>query len=1027
MRCHRYSLLVAGLLGTILVLGAGNRLFAVPKKSPAEMLADAELHDVFFLNERTGWAVGDRGVIMHTRNGGADWQLQHSSFSCRWRSVCFVDPQRGWIVGGWTKPYTHRSVGVVLKTTDGGRHWVRTRAHVLPTLVHVQFADQNRGWACGNASSLYPAGVFQTDDGGHSWSSLPTTQQRHWTTAVFLAGTTARMKGIVAGRDGRMGLVESTGVRAGKLSTVGLRQIRSLGAGPDERAIWIVGDSGLVQRSNDGGINFSDASGLPAVAKQFDFHCVAVRGSKCWIVGSPGSQVLHSSDGGRSWSWQATKQSATLRSVQFVSEKVGFAVGVLGTILATVDGGQNWQVKKRGGTRLAMLAVYGESANVPWEILAKYSGNRGYLSAVEVLCRRDLENGFSTFSPAECRLLDAVTAVGGSSAAISWRFPLRQAGLIMSPSMVRLGWDSTNDGHGEAVLQRFLAQRIRQWRPDVVVGEMPTARNGRPTAKIIGQSLLKAIELAADEKKLPPAQTAGLSGWQVKKLYGTEVITEKKSTASLRVHAMELSMRLGRTLGEHAAQARQLVHSNFASTPDSFGLHLLVNRLPNPSKNTAIFRDLVLNPGSEARRKRVTTATGRIDALTRLAQRRRNAYRLMARLQGTAAQRVSLLSRFEEMIKGLGPQAAGEMLFQLAEKMQSSGELQFSSDCFGLLLRRYPKHELSESAAIWLARYFSSSEVAHHLLGQRRKTSALTIIGRKENAPQLPDQVRGGKTVAQPPTETKSNINRRQISALTNWVQEHSPGLNLEPQLRFPISAAQRRHGLFQKAEGFYSSVASSRVASGWRSAARGEQWLARRGSSAPKFRWKCSRARSKPRLNGVLDDPLWKNAQSVVLRSQLGDDQNWPARVFLAFDDQFLYLAIECRKSDQISYATSLGARPRDANLKERDRVQLLLDLDRDFSTHYRFEVDHRGWTSESCYGDKSWNPHWYVASNSTEQSWTIEAAIVLSDLLPASPDKSTWAVGVQRIVPRVGFQSWSQPAAVRSRPEGFGYLLFE
>ena len=30
---------------------------------------DAALHDVFFFDGNSGWAVGDRGVILHTRDG----------------------------------------------------------------------------------------------------------------------------------------------------------------------------------------------------------------------------------------------------------------------------------------------------------------------------------------------------------------------------------------------------------------------------------------------------------------------------------------------------------------------------------------------------------------------------------------------------------------------------------------------------------------------------------------------------------------------------------------------------------------------------------------------------------------------------------------------------------------------------------------------------------------------------------------------------------------------------------------------
>ncbi len=36
-------------------------------------------------------------------------------------------------------------------------------------------------------------------------------------------------------------------------------------------------------------------------------------------------------------------------------------------------------------------------------------------------------------------------------------------------------------------------------------------------------------------------------------------------------------------------------------------------------------------------------------------------------------------------------------------------------------------------------------------------------------------------------------------------------------------------------------------------------------------------------------------------------------------------------------------------------------------------------------------------------------------------------WAVGIQRVAPGVGFQSWTTPTAVTVLPDGFGYLQFQ
>ena len=79
-------------------------VFATP-----EMKEDAQLNDVFFWDSDQGWAVGDRGVILHTEDGGRHWETQRVSWSCRFESVHFIDSQHGWAVGGWVHPYTHRT------------------------------------------------------------------------------------------------------------------------------------------------------------------------------------------------------------------------------------------------------------------------------------------------------------------------------------------------------------------------------------------------------------------------------------------------------------------------------------------------------------------------------------------------------------------------------------------------------------------------------------------------------------------------------------------------------------------------------------------------------------------------------------------------------------------------------------------------------------------------------------------------------------------------------------------------------
>src|SRR6516165_9641939 len=75
---------------------------AASSREPTALEDDANLHDIQFAGSRQGWAVGDRGVIWHTSDGGQSWSLQTSSVSCALHSISFLSDRVGWIAGGGT-------------------------------------------------------------------------------------------------------------------------------------------------------------------------------------------------------------------------------------------------------------------------------------------------------------------------------------------------------------------------------------------------------------------------------------------------------------------------------------------------------------------------------------------------------------------------------------------------------------------------------------------------------------------------------------------------------------------------------------------------------------------------------------------------------------------------------------------------------------------------------------------------------------------------------------------------------------
>lgn len=102
-------------------------------------------------------AVGERGHIVVSDNGGANWRQINSPTQSTLTALYFLDEKNGWAVG-------HDSV--ILKSNDGGASW--RQVHHAPDeqkpLLDVWFADELNGYAMG-AYGLF----METSSGGISW------------------------------------------------------------------------------------------------------------------------------------------------------------------------------------------------------------------------------------------------------------------------------------------------------------------------------------------------------------------------------------------------------------------------------------------------------------------------------------------------------------------------------------------------------------------------------------------------------------------------------------------------------------------------------------------------------------------------------------------------------------------------------------------------------------------------------------------------------------------------------------------
>ncbi|MFQ5933463.1 MAG: ABC transporter permease subunit [Dehalococcoidia bacterium] len=153
------------------------------------------LTDVAFVDEQTGWVVGEKGTIRHTSDGGVSWQAQSGNTEMNLSSVTFYDSRTGWAVG---------EKGTILRTSDGGRAWLPPISDATKNLNSISFADSLHLWAVGDDGT-----ILQSSDGGFSWA--PRTVDE------------------------------------------GLKQNLSSVAFGDERNGMIAGDGGLILATTDGG------------------------------------------------------------------------------------------------------------------------------------------------------------------------------------------------------------------------------------------------------------------------------------------------------------------------------------------------------------------------------------------------------------------------------------------------------------------------------------------------------------------------------------------------------------------------------------------------------------------------------------------------------------------------------------------------------------------------------------------------------------------------------------------------------
>jgi len=111
--------------------------------------------DPYFTSALIGWAMGENGAILKTRDGGDTWFVQNASTNADIISAFVHDS---------LKVNAVSVSGVAINSDDGGGSWTQVSVDESSSLNTIYYTDRYKGWSAGSNGAL-----FGSEDGGYSW------------------------------------------------------------------------------------------------------------------------------------------------------------------------------------------------------------------------------------------------------------------------------------------------------------------------------------------------------------------------------------------------------------------------------------------------------------------------------------------------------------------------------------------------------------------------------------------------------------------------------------------------------------------------------------------------------------------------------------------------------------------------------------------------------------------------------------------------------------------------------------------
>ena len=220
---------------------------------------------VDFIDSLNGVIVGDYTLILKTNNGGNTWVIipspylfGDSLFNYELRTVQFINDSVGYAAGG---PY-NGSTGILIKTTNAGNSWnIAYESYNFPVFLQIEFTNDTLGFAAGschvNNPFCYRSKILKTTDGGNSWTEI----YSDWCDelrSIDVIGNSIYSVGYYLGGFNPIIVYSSDfGLNWNYQNSLNLSYPYEVFF-TDSLTGYIVGDSGKVLKTTNGGVGFDE-------------------------------------------------------------------------------------------------------------------------------------------------------------------------------------------------------------------------------------------------------------------------------------------------------------------------------------------------------------------------------------------------------------------------------------------------------------------------------------------------------------------------------------------------------------------------------------------------------------------------------------------------------------------------------------------------------------------------------------------------------------------------------------------------